>query len=143
MSRLSDRLNAIIAQTEGKSLAVGFMSNATYDNGDSVAGVAADNEYGVPAKHQPPRPFFRQMIAIESSGWTDKIANALILSNYDADKALDVVGEDIKGALIESINTLMTPPLAASTIAKKGFSKPLIDTSHMVNSITFEVRDGD
>jgi outer membrane receptor for monomeric catechols len=29
--------------------------------------------------------------------------------------------------------------LAASTVARKGFSKPLIDTSHMINSIDHAV----
>jgi hypothetical protein len=33
----------------------------------------------------------------------------------------------------------MTPPLAASTIARKGHSKPLISTGLMVNSVSYEV----
>jgi hypothetical protein len=50
-----------------------------------------------------------------------------------------MLGEDIEGALKKSINDLTSPPLAESTIAAKGFAKPLIDTSHMVNSTGYEV----
>jgi len=89
----------------------------------------------------PPRPFFRQMIAKESKTWADKIGNCLLASHYDADNALNMVGEEIKGALQESIRNLIDPPLSKSTIAKKGFSKPLIHTAHMLDSVTFEIRN--
>jgi len=141
MSGLSARLEEIMKRLESKTLVVGFMSNATYPDGTSVAVVAANNEYG--NQKQVARPFFRQMVAKESPTWAGKIGNALIASNYDADKALEMVGEDVKGALQESIRDFTTPALAQSTIDKKGFSKPLIDTGHMLNSITYEIREHD
>jgi superfamily II DNA or RNA helicase len=52
---------------------------------------------------------------------------------------LRIVGEDIQGALIQSINDFTSPALAASTIARKGFDKPLIDTAVMVNSTGIKV----
>jgi hypothetical protein len=87
----------------------------------------------------PARPFFRNMIAEQSPKW-GKMAGAMLRSNGgDVDATLDLLGQEIQGRLKESINTLMTPPLAASTIARKGHSKPLIDTAVMLNSISFEV----
>jgi hypothetical protein len=140
---LSERLNEIIKRLENKTLAVGFMAGATYQDGESVAVVAAKNEFGEPSNHQPPRPFFRQMVASESSTWAAKLGNCLIASQYDADRALEMIGEDMKGALQQSINEFTTPALAQFTIDKKGFSKPLIDTGQMLNSVAFEVRDRD
>lgn len=92
-------------------------------------------EYKIPA-----RPFFRAMIASESPAWGDKVAEQLIGHDYDGIQALQVVGEDIAGALAKSIRDFTDPPNAPSTIAKKGFDKPLIDTGHMVASITAIVK---
>jgi len=123
------------------AVSVGFMDGATYPDGELVAGVAFQNEFGVLTKNQPPRPFFRRMIVKESPSWVGKMGRLAKATNYDGDKVLGLMGEDIKGALQQSINDFTTPALAASTIEAKGFSKPLIDTSHMLNSITYEVSE--
>jgi hypothetical protein len=66
-----------------------------------------------------------------------KLAKA---TDYDGDRVLALMGEDIKGALQKSINDLQAPALAPSTVEAKGFGKPLIDTSHMLNSVSYEVK---
>lgn len=139
-----DKLEAALAELAEKvsrpgTLKVGFFENATYPDGTSVAMVAAINEYGAPSRGQPPRPFFRNMIAEKSPTWPDAIANLLKTNNYDATKTLELVGEGIKGQLVQSINELVSPPLAESTIRRKGFDKPLIDTSVMINSVGYKV----
>ena len=96
------------------------------------------NEFG--NSEQPARPFFRQMIAKESQSWPKKMAKLAKVTDYDGDKVLGLMGEDIQGAIKQSINDLQSPPLAPSTIKAKGFSKPLIDTSHMINSVGYEVK---
>jgi len=123
----------------GGSVSVGFMSGATYPDGTPVAAVAFWNEFGIPERQQPARPFFRRMIAAESPSWPKMLAGALKFADYDGKQAFGIVGNQILGALQKSINDLTSPPLAPSTIAAKGFGKPLIDTSHMINSITFKV----
>ena len=94
-----------------------------------------------PTAGQPARPFFRGMIAKESPTWPDKMAKLAEATDYDGNKVLAMMGEDIKGALQQSINDLETPPLAQSTIDAKGFAKPLIDTGHMLNSVAYEVSE--
>ena len=131
-------LEKIAKSMGGGEVAVGFMDGATYPNGTPVAAVAFWNEYG--KEGQPPRPFFRQMIAAESPSWPDKMAALARATDYNGDKVLALMGEDIKGALQQSLNDFQTPSLAQSTIDKKGFAKPLIDTSHMLNSISYEVK---
>ena len=133
-------LEDIARKMGGGEVSVGFMEGATYPNGTPVAGVAFWNEYGVPSRNQPPRPFFRQMIAAESPTWPGKMAKLAKATDYDGDRVLALMGEDIKGALQKSINDLQDPPLAPSTVEAKGFGKPLIDTSHMLNSVSYEVK---
>lgn len=118
---------------------VGFMENATYPDGTGVAEVAFTNEFGVPSKGQPPRPSFRNMIEKEKDTWPEKMGRMAGPANYDGEVILGLIGDDIKGALQQSINELVEPRLKQSTIDKKGFDKPLIDSSHMINSITATV----
>lgn len=136
---LQDALAAIAAQMGGGQVRVGFMAGATYPDGTSVAAVAAQNEYGNPANNQPPRPFFRRMIAKESPTWADKMARLAASTNYDGPTVLALMGEDVKGALQQNINEFREPKLADSTVRSKGFDKPLIHTSHMINSVDYEV----
>lgn len=103
----------------------------------NVPTVAFFQEYGT--GRIPPRPFFRTMIANKSHEWGPAIANLLITTNYDTQKTLMLAGEGIAGQLRQSIIETNAPPLAASTIARKGFDKPLIDTSHMINSVSYDV----
>ena len=133
-------LEDIAKRMGGGEVSVGFMEGATYPEGTPVAAVAFWNEYGVPSRNQPPRPFFRQMIAAESPTWPSKMAKLAKATDYDGDRVLALMGEDIKGALQKSINDLQDPPLAPSTVEAKGFGKPLIDTSHMLNSVSYEVK---
>ena len=79
------------------------------------------------------------MIAAESPTWPGKMAALAKSTNYDGKQVLGLMGDDIKGALQQSINDFETPQLADSTIKAKGFAKPLIDTSHMLNSVAYEV----
>lgn len=130
-------LDNIAKKLGGGTLAVGFMDGATYPDGTQVATVAFWNEFGT--IHSPARPFFRNMIAQKSGTWAPKMAKLAKMTNYDGPAVLALMGEDIKGALQHSINTFTVPPLAPSTIARKGFDKPLIDTAHMLNSITYKV----
>lgn len=129
-------LQKLAVDFDGSTLQVGFMAGATYPDGTSVPDVAAQNEFG--NSKRPARPFFRNMIAKESPTWASKIA-ALAGNGLDAQKILGLMGEDLKGGLQQSINDLQSPPLSPVTIAKKGFSKPLIETSHMLNSVTYRL----
>lgn len=125
--------------SKAASLKVGFLSGATYPDGKPVALIAAIQEFGAPARNIPPRPFFRGMVNRESNRWPVMVGTQLKAANYDATKALALVGEGIKGQLQQSIRDLTEPPLAPATIRRKGFDKPLIDSSQMLNSVDYEV----
>lgn len=127
---------------DGKTLRVGFLEGATYEDGTSVPMVAAANEFGDPAMNRPPRPFFRNMIADKSPEWPEDLVKIAEATGYEAEKMLGLMGEHIKDQLQGSIRNLMDPALSPVTIAKKGFSKPLIETSHMLKSVDYDIKDG-
>jgi hypothetical protein len=116
---------------------VGFLEGATAPDGQSIPLRAALNEYG--HGNVPPRPFFRNMIAAKSPDWGGAIALNLKQTNYNVPVTLRRMGEGIKGQLQQSILDLWTPPLAPSTIARKGFDKPLIEHGDMLNAADYEV----
>jgi hypothetical protein len=124
----------------GGGVRVGFLENATYPGGKPVAMIAAIQEFGAPAAGIPPRPFFRNMIADKSPEWGSAIGQLMVSQNYDVERVLSMAGEAIAGQLRQSIVDTNSPPLAESTIARKGHSKPLIDTGHMLQSVSYEVR---
>lgn len=115
-----------------------------FANGGRFVKAAQSNfatEHTVPAHTVtiPPRPFFRQMIAAKSPGWGASMAKVLKAADCDLDVALGRMGEGIRGQLQGSIRDFTTPANAPSTVAQKGFNKPLIDTGHMLNSVDFEI----
>lgn len=139
--KLEAKLREIAANvSRASTLKVGFLEGATYPDGTSVALVAATDEYGRPDIGQPPRPFFRDMIAAKSPEWPDAVGNLLVANGYDGEKTLRVAGEAIKGQLQQSINDFNGVPLKQSTIDRKGFDKQLIDSAHMVNTADFTVK---
>lgn len=139
---LEAKLAEIAAKlTKPGTLRVGFLEGGAYPDGTSVPMVAAINEFGAPSRGQPPRPYFRGMIQEKSPGWGQSLANQLKATSYDTPAALTRMGEGIKGQLQAAIRQYVGPPLASSTIAKKkGVTKQLIDTAHMLMSADFEVK---
>lgn len=137
---LHAHLAAIAARLgNADSVRVGFLEGATYPDGTPVPLVAAANEFGDPARGRPARPYFRQMIAAKSPGWGVTFSKVLVAADYDADKALALMGAGVADQLRESIRSFDGPALAPSTVAAKGFDKQLIDTSVMLNSVDYEV----
>ncbi len=125
--------------TKASEVSVGFLSGATYPDGTSVPMVAALNEFGRPEKNQPPRPFFRDMIAAKSPEWGPAVAALIEANGFDAAKTLAQTGQAVKAQLQNSIQTFDRVPLAPSTIAAKGHDKQLVDSAVMVNSVDFRI----
>jgi len=129
----------------GAHVRVGFLENATYPAKEKgkrlhVAQVAFWDHYGT--IRSPARPFITDMIERKSPRWGVSLGNLLKQTNYDSEKALALMGEGIKGQLQASIRNWSTPPNAPSTVARKGFNKPLIETAVMLRSVDFQVMRG-
>ena len=129
-------LQQMLRDMPSTQLRAGFLQGATYPDGTPVAQVAFWNEFGT--VRIPPRPFFRGMIAQDSGRWGSLLAGFL-RGSYNSVRALRLMGEHIKDELQQSIVRFTTPENAPSTVKRKGFNKPLIDTGVMQRAVDYEV----
>lgn len=137
-SKLAARLEGISRRVAtGREVRVGFLEGATYPDGTSVPVVAIVQEFG--SGKIPARPYFRPMIAAKKAGWGKSLATVLQNNDFDGEKALEAMGAGIAGQLRQSIIDVTAPPLGASTIRRKGSTKPLVDTGHLLGSVDYEV----
>lgn len=136
-----------------RTLRVGFLAGGTYPDGTSIAMIAAIQNFGAPSRGIPPRPFFSNMVAKHSPSWPKGIAAELQTNGNDVDAALNITGDVIRTQLQDEIRATNSPPLAASTLARRGYTggpynpkdmatfgaKPLIDTGAMIGAIDKEI----
>lgn len=120
----------------GGTVKVGYLAGASYPSGQSVAMVGALNEFGT--SRMPARPAIRNMLREKAADWPASLAAILKHNHNDVPLSLQLLGEGIRGQWQTSIRDLWSPALAPSTIKRKGFAKPLIHTSTMLNSVGVE-----
>lgn len=166
--KLERRLAALSQQVaKGGKLRVGFLEDATYPDGTSVAMVAATNNFGAPGAGIPPRPFFNKFIADNSDEWGAQLARLLQGSNFDVEKSLNIMGMGMVGQLQTAIIETNEPPLSPVTLLLRerfptgdyeagdvwaaftdiaagetpsgGSSKPLVWSGVMLSSVDYEV----
>lgn len=118
------------------SVRVGVLENATYPDGTPVAMVAFWNEYGT--RTSPVRAFFRTTVSENKKNWVLSVQNLMKIHN-DPKQVMGLIGVHMQEQIVQSINTWSDPPNSAYTIAKKGSSKPLIETGVLMRSIKSEV----
>ena len=122
------------------SVRVGVLENATYPDGTPVAMVAFWNEYGT--RTSPVRAFFRTTVSEQKKNWVLSVQNLIKIHN-DPKQVTGLIGVHMQEQIVQSINTWTDPPNSAYTIAKKGSSKPLIETGVLMRSIKSEVGEGE
>ena len=103
------KLKGLAARAHG-TVQVGFIDS-------DQASIAFWNEFGHAGRFPAPaRPFFRRMVANESGKWPRMMAQALRATKMDGHKTLAFMGEEIDGALKQSIIDLTAPPLSKTTL---------------------------
>ncbi|WP_438381477.1 hypothetical protein ABHV46_10825 [Asaia sp. BMEF1] len=149
----------------GGTVEAGVFEDATYPDGTPVAQVAQWDEFGT--KSAPPRPFMRQTINDNQDKWGADLAKALQATDFDAEKALGIVGERIASQIRDTIregdfapNSDLTNLLkdrypkgdygtaeflqAVADLkngARGGGGKPLVWSGQLLNSIRSQVSD--
>lgn len=122
---------------------VGFQRGTAADeDGADMADVAMWNELGT--EHSPSRPFMRQSVDNNASKVTAMCGHqlrALAQGKTTAKEALQQIGVMQKALVQAEITNGSFAPNAPYTVAKKGSSKPLIDTGRMRASVTVEVTE--
>ena len=166
--RLIASLQRIARNLNKETLQVGFLEGSTYPDGTSTPMVAAIQEFGAPRAGIPPRPYIRPTVKEHSSEWPEQIADQLKKTNYNSRIALTRMGAVIKGEIQLAIRDVQSPPLSPVTLmvrqivgpngratfadvlearrrvkagehAQGVSAKPLIWTSHLLNSVDFRV----
>lgn len=119
---------------------VGYQDGETYDDGTSLAEVAAYNELG--SSTSPARPFMRQSFENHESELQKACddVNATLSKGGTAEQALNRLGTFCKGLVQEEIVEGGFAPNAESTIKQKGSAQPLIDSGLMRQSVNYVVR---
>lgn len=141
MKKVGSLANALKKYSEmNASVRVGVLESATYPDGTPVAMVAFWNEYGT--KTSPVRAFFRTTVSDQKKNWVLSVQN-LMKMHDDPKKVMGLIGEHMRGQIVQSINTWTDPPNAPYTVARKGFNAPLRDTGQLMRSISYEVGSND
>lgn len=129
----------------------GIVEGQTYPNDGSdrsgmpVAEIAMQLEVGLSKTRLPPRPFFKQSLINEGydvarDGSID-ILSAAVNGRYTKRMMSDLSNE-LAATVKRSINSQNFEPLRPKTVAKKGNSMILVESSKLYNSLTGKVRKG-
>ena len=100
----------------------------------TVSQVASWNEFGT--NKIPARSFIRGTYTKRHKDIIDHVAKFLY---RDPENLLEHVGLYVVSLIQEEIRKGIEPGNSKYTIARKGSSKPLIDTGQLINSITYKV----
>lgn len=110
---------------------------------EELATIAAANEFGT--ARIPSRPAFRRAIdggKQEIGRAAERLLGRVVDRRLPVVQALGQLGLLGVRRVQREITTLREPPNAASTIAAKGSSNPLIDTGRLRRAVTHEVVTG-
>jgi hypothetical protein len=148
----NELLKSLATLADG-SVAVGFFPEDKYPDGKSVAEVASIHEYGAVINRTgskagayqiriPCRSFMRTTIHEKEQSWVDYCAK-ILREGMDVEQAMNLMGALIGGDVQLKIRAIAgAGGNAPSTIKKKGFDTPLIDTGNMWRSVSFKTEKG-
>ena len=124
-----------------KEVAVGFPAGKAqaYPDGTEVAFVAACHVYGLGVPRRDFMGLALDGIREKAMPIMHKVVQAK--TENEAKALLNAAGLVAQKEIQKAIVDLEDPPLAPETIERKGSDNPLIDTGHMLQSVTYIVRD--
>lgn len=113
------------------------------DGSTSALMVAAVNEFGSDDGHIPERSYIRSTVRTKRKKYLSLVSKLIRRSIKTTEKLrLDLIGVRAVADIKNTIKAGIAPANAESTIARKGSSKPLVDTGQLINSITHEIEKG-
>lgn len=122
-----------LARLDGTIVAAGVMDSYN-------AKKAALNEFGT--EKIPSRPFMRTAVNRYGKSWGNKAAKSMkaIIQGMGTDQVTELIGMQMKADISKTLINGPWTPNAAATIAKKGSSRPLVDTGELRSAITYKVK---
>jgi hypothetical protein len=129
---------------------MGWDKSAVYENGTSVAYIAAIQEFGSPKNGIPSRSYFRSTIKEKKKSWGELMYKLLKNKKMNVLDAFETMVQTAEGDVVKTISTLESPALKESTIRARlrrrsdkitrgKLDKPLIDTGYMLSTFTSKV----
>ena len=135
-----EKLSKKKSQTNTVKIGV-FGSAGQSKNGDLTnAQLAIIHEFGT--ARTPSRSFLRSTFDEKNKEWRkfiEAMSKRVFEGDMDELQVLGLLGEKAVADIREKIRSGIAPTLKASTIKRKGSSKPLIDSGRLLNSIGWQV----
>lgn len=137
-----ERILREISEMDGREVTAGLHeedASAGQEPNEVQRGVY--NEFGT--DKAPARSFVRSTHDSKKRDWANKMTrdfNDLLEGRVDPSQLLENVGSEASQDIRNTAVNMTDPPNAPSTIRKKGFDDPLVETGQMVNAINYKIR---
>lgn len=139
-------LNLRLKELASKQGKVGWFSSSKYEDGTSVAYVAAIQEFGSPERSIPPRPFMRPAIIENQKDWERAAAqgaNQVLAGKATPEQVMEKITLAAQNSISKNIATLTTPPLSPITLgARKYRQQGKKVTGATIGEIARKLKDG-
>lgn len=146
LRRFNKRVQSML---KGVSFTVGVQGKEAaemHEKGDvPMTVIAAVHEFGSTDGRIPERSYLRSTFDENRRKYERMIrdgAKGVLKGKTAAKKTAFATGETVRADVIKRIKSNIPPPLAESTISRKGSSVALIDTGQLIASITSIVHEG-
>lgn len=137
---------ATISHPGGTPYKIGADGKAVFVSKANGAGLPVTKSHTIVI---PPRPFMRPTVDRMQQKWTDMLASgarSVLAGKTDAKSVMEAVVLNAAAEIARSISQVFTPPLKASTIAKRrnaltdkktvgSLTKPLVDSGKMISDV--------
>ena len=123
-----------------KVVEVGILSST---DGEIIL-IASVHEFGAPSVNIPERSYIRagfDKYKEEIADFADTLVDKYLHGNLELDTMLNTIGEYAVSKIRRYMVDLQDPPNRPSTIEQKGSSNPLIDTGHLLQSISYRIKE--
>lgn len=141
---LEKALRELVDRAKGARVVVGVLGSTSSRPGESIDNVelAVVHEFGLGV---PERSFLRATFDRMKDKWArfaSRVMRQVSRGRLTLEDGLAIIGERVKADVKKAITSGagIPPPLAPATIARKGSSRPLVDTARLLGSIDYEVR---
>ena len=118
---------------------IGKQAEAAHEGGLTNGELALIHEFGTADGRIPSRSFMRAPFDANKSRYIEmlrKLLKAVYEGKATVPQVLGIVAMKMASDQQAAIRAGIPPPLKLKTIARKGSSKPLIDTGQLIRSIT-------
>lgn len=108
--------------------------------------IGAVHEFGSPAANIPERSFLRSTVDAHKEAYNQHIEDAardVVHGKYTVEQTLNRLGARAAADVKATIRKGIPPPLQPETVARKGSTKPLVDTGQLISSITWKITSTD